>query len=356
MTTSKKLLEKLGLLTIDGYVFDGELGGGSGLSGVYRKGTNRVVFKFLIAPRNTIEFERFKLEYSVLDKNMINWRGKRHSNPSSNYLAGNVESYPLPIISHSIKHECEGMVSYFGYEYEEGILLSEFIKKELSISEKIKLLFRVASGLSYFHQAGYSHRDLHPENILLLKNFDMPPEENIDNNPKVKILDLGNCHVLPNCGENSYGIYREESSKAVFEDNNRRLLSSFKSMPPDFLTEGEGIKNYDSWAFGVFAYKLYFNTLPTEANSIQEVITLLRNGQFSDDFKFNLNTLDVGNRLVLKHLLSPKGGDRPTTDTIVRLFHWMVNESENFKDEEFIKRVIHADGADPDFDFVRDYY
>ena len=66
------LLERLGLLEIDGYRFKSSLGGGSALSSIYEKADEKVVFKFLIAPRNEIELERVKLEYSVLKTNIAN--------------------------------------------------------------------------------------------------------------------------------------------------------------------------------------------------------------------------------------------------------------------------------------------
>jgi serine/threonine protein kinase len=351
------ILEKLDLLNIDGYEFKNKFGGGSALSGLYTKGNRKVVFKFLISPRNRIELERFKLEFSVLDMNKINFPIKGEENSiRKNLFIGPEESYPLPRICYPLTHKQNKEVSYFGYEYEDGILLSDLDTCNYSSKDKVKLLHRIASGLSNFNQCGYSHRDLHPENILLLDNHKMDTYGEGKNNPKIKILDMGNCQRIITDVDFIYKIKRKLNEKKVFEDNNRRLLTSFTCMPPDFLEKGDQTENYDSWSFGVLAYTLMFGDVPFEFKTISDVTTLRSTKVQSNDFVDNLNSLNIGFKLILKHLLSSKGSERPTIDSIVRLFNWIAYREDEFTDVQFIKRVIHENGFDPDYDFVRDDY
>ena len=214
--------------------------------------------------------------------------------------------------------------------------------------------------MNYFKKVGYVHRDLHPENILLLANHCMDPTSK-ENDPRVKFLDMGNCQRDNSTGNfvdnEVYKNARDLDEDAVFQDNNRRVLSSFVSMPPDFLEKGNDTKNYDSWAFGVYVYKLFFGKEPFDVKHIEDITALRRHpANIPLDYGENLNRLPLGLRLILEHLLSMKGEDRPSIDAIVRLFSWLVYRSDDFQGHSFIMRVIRNGGFDPDYDWVKDHY
>lgn len=355
------LLEKLDLLEIDGFKFVKRLGGKSALSSLYEKGDEKVVFKFLIAPRNFVEIERFKLEYSVLMHNPANsWPENGQFTFDLSRFIGPEASYPLPIIKVCLDSLYDNSVYYFAYPYEEGELLSELDTSEYTIEDKISLLHRIASSMNYFKKVGYVHRDLHPENILLLANHWMDPTS-MNNDPRVKFLDMGNCQ-RDDTDENAtynewYKEARDLDEDAVFQDNNRRVLSSFVCMPPDFLEKGNNTKNYDSWAFGVYAYKLIFGQEPFDVKHIEDITALRRHFANTPlEYRRNINSLPLGLKLILEHLLSMKGENRPSIDAIVRLFSWLVYRNDDFQEAGFIKRVIDFGGDDPDYDWVEHNY
>lgn len=353
MKSIKFFLENLGLLKIEGFQFVKVLGGGSALSSLYIRGSEKVVFKFLISPRNKIELDRFKLEFSVLEKNRANsCHRKGGFEPDKNAFIGPETSYPLPIIKFPLTSKFSNLVNYFAYSYEDGQLLSQFDTSGYGVAEKTFLLYRLASGLSYFNQTGYSHRDLHPENILLLDGYDMPLSDFYQaiNDPRIKFLDMGNCQRTNLEADWLYRIDRNVNEDAVFQDNNKRILASFTSMPPDFLEKGEETKHYDTWSFGVYAYKLFFGEMPFNTKQIGDLTALRNERAFSDNYQTNLESVSLGLKLVLSHLLSPNGDERPSIDTIVRLFSWLVHRSEEFQDRRFICRVIHEGGFDPNHD------
>ena len=356
------LLEKLDLLEIDGFKFVKRLGGQSALSSLYENDDEKVVFKFLIAPRNFVEIERFKLEYSVLMYNPANsdWLGDDKFISDISRFRGPETSYPLPTIKVSLDSLYDNSVYYFAYSYEEGELLSELDTSEYTIEDKISLLHRIASSMHYFKEVGYVHRDLHPENILLLANHWMDPTSN-ENDPRVKFLDMGNCQRDNSAGNfihnEVYKNARDLDEEAVFQDNNRRVLSSFVSMPPDFLEKGNNTENYDSWAFGIYAYKLIFGKEPFDVKHIED-ITALRShpANIPLEYRRNINSAPLGLKLILEHLLSMKGENRPSIDAIVRLFSWLVYRNDDFQEAGFIKRVINFGGDDPDYDWVEHNY
>ena len=96
--------------------------------------------------------------------------------------------------------------------------------------------------------------------------------------------------------------------------------------------------------------------MPFHAKQIGDVTDLLKKRVFADNYKSNLESLPLGLNLILIHLLSPTGSDRPSIDSIVRLFSWLVYNQHRFQDHVFIKKVIHGGGFDPYHDPIDDYY
>ncbi|MCK7339741.1 protein kinase domain-containing protein [Enterobacter cloacae] len=343
MSAAFFFLKKLDLLNINGYCFLKALNNGSALSAVYSDGKEKVVIKFLVNPRNWIELERFKLEFSVLKCNYIN---SFYSGEGYIFRGEEDETYPLPKIKIDIYHSQDNFINYFGYKYEEGILLADYDTSTLSVRAKFVLISRIASALNYFNMCGYVHRDLHPKNILLLDN---PKMNALPPIPRVIILDLGNCQKNKQHFELEYmRLTRGLDEDAVFNDNNKRILSSFTSMPPDFLIHGEETKNYDAWAIGIYCYELLFNRKPFDFKGIKHVANVL-NSHFHPLFlDKNLKTLRQGEKLVIESLLNVDGNKRPSTDAIIRLINYIL-ESDFFCDnfEGLAEQIIKNDGFDP---------
>jgi serine/threonine-protein kinase len=70
---------------------------------------------------------------------------------------------------------------YLVMEYLEGITLDKVIaaRSELLIYDKLNILIQVLEGLAYAHQRGIVHRDIKPQNIMVLRDR------------TVKIVDFG---------------------------------------------------------------------------------------------------------------------------------------------------------------------
>ena len=354
------LLKKLGLTKLDGYEFVKPLGGGSALSSLYSDGNNVSVFKFLIAPRSDIERDRFICEYLALKENRF-----VKGNSVQIDLWGSIfpkDSYPLPRVTHSLK--CiDNSIFYFGYKYEEGELLSEYIKnRKFSLDEKITLLHRIASALNYFSHLNLEHRDLHPENILVMSDPDMDSNKEHPS-PKIKILDLGYSIDIYGFQHMEFHNQVVEGIKlnldAVTEDNNKRMLASFTSMPPDFLVKGKNTMNYDSWSFGIFAYSFLFDKQLFANASLEDIYKIL-NGHFHplfhNEHAWPLATTNYPLYAILHSLLHTRGEKRSSLGAITKLFHWYRNESERFQERDFIKKVINNDGNDPYHDPRHDMY
>lgn len=357
---SEGLLKKLGLAQIEKHKYVRSLGGGSALSSLYSDGENLTVFKFLIAPRSDVERDRFICEYLTLKKNrFVREPGTIDMNWGSIFPMG---AYPVPTITHDLKNITNSIL-YFGYKYEEGELLSDYIKsRTFSFDEKVFLLHRLASALNYFSHLNVDHRDLHPENILVMSNPDMDSNKEHPS-PRIKILDLG-------YSMDKYGFQRMEfhdevvegvklNFDAITEENDKRLLASFTSMPPDFLEKGSDTMNYDSWSFGIFAYSFLFGEQLFENATIEDMHKALK-GHFHplyvDKHAWPLTTKDYPLYAILQSLLYSRGENRSNLGAITKLFHWYRNQNEQFQDRDFIELVIQHGGNDPYYNPLEDIY
>ncbi|GGN29286.1 MULTISPECIES: protein kinase domain-containing protein [Marinomonas] len=361
-----EILKKLEIDTINDFSFKKELGGGSSFTALYEnKNNDKVVFKFLIFPRNKIEIERFKFEYQSLLKNISNT--DRYGEDDRFFLfRGPKTSYPVPTITHNIKN-ISNKIFYFSYKYEEGELLSSIDSSKLNLNEKYEFLYRLSSAMNYFSRLGYEHRDLHPENILIKKGYTMYPFDSVghlhnknllDNDPRIVFLDMGMCKLQKGLGDlNRYDFSENYDENLIEDDNSKRIMASFTSMPPDFLLHGTDTVNYDSWSFGVYAYNLIFDELPFKVDSISDAYKLLMRREDLDiSFTRNIGKLSTISKFTFKHLLSTKGENRPSIDSIVRLFGWINSKDTRLEDDFFVKKVIHNQGFDPEHDPLDDIY
>jgi len=345
------IISKLSLNQIDGYEFQSLLsGGGSALSAIYKKDSEKLVFKFLICPRNNAEKFQFEREFQSLYDNATHKITEYAE--EDKFFFGPKTSYPLPEVIHNLTKIYNEDVLYFSYRFIVGELLSDIDVESLAQTEKYKLLHRVASGLNYFSQCGFSHRDLHPKNILLCPDHFMDPEGDF-NDPRVKILDMGSC-VESNSPRFSCFI---NNNKIPDLESGRRLISSFDSMPPDFIIKGKAIKNYDTWAFGVLSFKILFGRLPYDLEDLSDVYKLHKGTlELNKDHTKCFKQLPYGIRLFLESFLQPKGEHRPELETVVRLLHWIIYDGDKLENENFAEKILQHSGFDPNHDPLDDIY
>src|ERR1051325_4121307 len=116
-----------------------------------------VAIKQLIAEGDRALLKRFREEIRVT-------AGLRHKNIVIIHASGEQNGNP-----------------YLVMEYLEGQTLKQVIRdrKPLTVLEKVRIMTQVAEGLSYAHSRGVVHRDVKPENIMLLPDG------------TIKIMDFG---------------------------------------------------------------------------------------------------------------------------------------------------------------------
>lgn len=123
--------------------------------------------------------------------------------------------------------------------YENGSLDKLMAGRQLSYDNKVDILTQILHGIAYLHDHGVIHRDLKPQNILILY---------IDGRYIPKITDFGISKQL-----------KEGDKSSVV--NSTKFVSRLYASPEQLL--GENIKkNTDLWSFGVIAYQMFVGKTP----------------------------------------------------------------------------------------------
>jgi len=141
---------------------------------------------------------------------------------------------------------------------------------------RLALLVQVAQGIAYLHRRGILHRDLKPDNILVVQG-------------QTKILD--------------FGLATAHEAAADSDD----LAGTLNYMPPEMFSGQPNPSFASDWyAFGVIAYEMLEERHPFQANDIASFIANVTRATV----EFHRDDLPLPVRQVIERLLSKDPLDR----------------------------------------------
>ncbi len=134
---------------------------------------------------------------------------------------------------------------YIVMEYVEGKTLKQLIKKRgaLTLSEVIDIMLQLTDGLAHAHESYIIHRDIKPQNILIMENG------------LIKITDFGIAVAL--------------NAAQLTQTNS--VMGSVHYLPPEQANgKGSSVKS-DIYSLGILMYELLTGTLPFKGENAVEI-------------------------------------------------------------------------------------
>src|SRR5262245_26053894 len=149
--------------------------------------------------------------------------------------------------------------SFIVMQYIEGETLAERIKRErLNLSEALAIAIQVAEALQEAHQHGIIHRDIKPQNLMLMARG------------QVKVLDFGLAKVV-----RDRVVASEEADTSSLMSTPGTIMGTMPYMSPEQV-RGETLDlRSDIFSFGTTLYELVSGRRPFEAKSEAEIISAI---------------------------------------------------------------------------------
>lgn len=163
---------------------------------------------------------------------------------------------------------------------------------KLSISESIRVVTEIASGLEVAHSFGLVHRDVKPENILL------------DNDGRALLTDFGIAREVP--------VHRQGTASQTLAATGLPVGTP-EYMAPEQLRGGQVDQRADIYALGAVLYELLTGRVPHEADTPYEVAALVLTASVTPPSQRNPEISPELEQVVMKALAKIPGQRFPDT-------------------------------------------
>ena len=215
----------LGTKLADRYLIE-ELVGVGGMCNVYRA--------FDAEALRTVAVKMLRDEYAADEEYLRRFRNESR--------AINALSHPNIVSVYDVSHSDD--VEYIVMELIDGITLKQYLQKKsvLDPSEVLDFTIQTAKALEHAHSKGIIHRDIKPQNIMLLKDG------------MIKVADFGIA-----------------SLENTIEENNGETVGSVHYIAPEQARGEAPDARSDIYSLGIVMYEMLTGKLPYVGNSDVEV-------------------------------------------------------------------------------------
>lgn len=260
-----RLMRHIGFDVIEGrFRVDHEIGnsyGGMSFKGLDLENSTPVFIKVLLCPRGEFERAKFLTERDALNSLM---------------------DLPFPKISPApLYFGCHGTLPAYVIvtEWIEGQSLRNWLDSRgyWTHGEGLEVLHRLSVALAYATLLN-QHRDIHPENVVLLPST-LVEREGAGKlfDPAIRILDWGESMPV------MLGAHEISSNHllTIFQFAPRHLGGSFYSLPPEviwspWVPENSIGGRYESWALGLLMHEVFLNRSCMQHRSLGDYSEALR--------------------------------------------------------------------------------
>ena len=165
---------------------------------------------------------------------------------------------------------------FIASEYIDGLTLRQFLRLDgsrdaasaevagLQLNETLGIAMQIADALSAAHAKGIVHRDIKPDNIMLVRDRHLMEKEHF-----VKVLDFGIAKLTePLTLDGAF----EATTKVLLNTHEGSVVGTASYMSPE-QARGEIVDaRTDVWSLGIVIYEMLSNKTPFGGDTTQDVI------------------------------------------------------------------------------------
>lgn len=218
-------------------------------------------------------------------------------------------SHPNIVSVYDVSHS-EG-IEFIVMELIDGISLKEYLQEQGALNHKEALDFsiQIAKALSHAHEKGIIHRDIKPQNIMLLKNG------------LVKVADFGIASL-----QNSLEIPSDEA------------VGSVHYIAPEQARGGAADARSDVYSLGIVMYEMLTGKLPYTGNSAVEIAVMHMNSDAVRPREINPAIPEELERITLKAMSADLNNRYQSADELLA-------DLEEFHNAEVTEQVLADTGT-----------
>jgi serine/threonine-protein kinase len=156
-------------------------------------------------------------------------------------------------------------VCFMATEYIDGVTLRQHLSvRRLKLIEILDVVIQIVAGLNAAHEAGITHRDVKPENVMVRKD------------QIVKVLDFGLAKLAEvNAGANE-SASSEATTRLQVNTNPGAVMGTVNYMSPEQSSAEDVDHRTDIWSVGVLLYEMLAGTLPFTGKDVHRQIIAIQ--------------------------------------------------------------------------------
>lgn len=231
-------------------------------------------------------------------------------------------SHPNIVSVYDVSHSDD--VEYIVMELVDGISLKQYLQKSgaLSTSEVLSFTSQIAKALDHAHNKGIVHRDIKPQNIMLLKDG------------MIKVADFGIA-----------------SLQNDIEESGSETVGSVHYIAPEQARGAAPDARSDIYSLGIVMYEMMTGRLPYIGNSAAEVAVMHMNVQAEPPRSILPEIPEELERICLKAMNSNIDARYQTAEELLEDLEAFRNQSlaaQVLEDNDPAEAILIDDDAAPD--------